>query len=312
MSFSVTILGSGAALPTGKRNPTSQYIFCNNRHILIDCGEGTQMQLRKFGIPFQRITHIFISHLHGDHFFGLPGLLSTMNLLGRNRGVTLYGPPQLKDILTQLFECGGQKLMFKLNFVPTSTDGEKILFEDKLIEIKSFPLRHRIPTTGFRIQEKPKEFRLNPEAIEQDQIPIEFYHRLKKGESPINENGKIIDFKKYTSPPNPSFSYAYCSDTAYYEELIPFIKDATLLYHEATFTEKDKDRARLTFHSTAQEAAQIAMAANVKKLILGHLSSRYLETDEHHSEASAYFKNTTVAEDGMKMDLMSFHKNFEK
>lgn len=303
MSFSVTILGSGAALPTGKRNPTSQYIFCNNRHILIDCGEGTQMQLRKFGIPFQRITHIFISHLHGDHFFGLPGLLSTMNLLGRNRGVTIYGPPQLKDILTQLFECGGQKLMFKLNFIPTSADGENVLFEDRLIKITSFPLKHRIPTTGFRIQEKPKEFRLNPDAIKQDQIPIEFYHRLKKGESPINENGKTIDFKKYTFSPKPSFSYCYCSDTAYSVELIPYIKDSTLLYHEATFTEKDKDRARLTFHSTAKEAAQIAETANVKKLILGHLSSRYSETEEHLAEASAYFKITEVAEDGMKIEI---------
>lgn len=303
MSFSVTILGSGAALPTGRRNPTSQYIYCNNRHILIDCGEGTQMQLRKFGIPFQRITHIFISHLHGDHFFGLPGLLSTMNLLGRNRGVTLYGPPQLKDILTQLFECGGQKLMFKLNFVPTSTDGENLLFEDRLIKITSFPLKHRIPTTGFRIQEKPKEYRLNPDAIEQDQIPIEFYHRLKKGESPADDKGKTIDFKKYTFPPKPSFSYSYCSDTAYFEELIPFIKDSTLLYHEATFTEKEKDRARQTFHSTAKEAAQIAKAANVKKLILGHLSSRYSETDEHLSEATEHFENTGVAEDGLKVEL---------
>jgi ribonuclease Z len=303
VSFSITILGSGAALPTGKRNPTSQYIFCNNRHILIDCGEGTQMQLRKFGIPFQRITHIFISHLHGDHFFGLPGLLSTMNLLGRNRGVTLYGPPQLKTILTQLFECGGQKLMFKLNFVPTYTDGENVLFEDRLIKITSFPLKHRIPTTGFRIQEKAKEFRLNPEAIKLDQIPIEFYHRLKKGESPTDEKGKIIDYKKYTLPPKPSFSYSYCSDTAYSEELIAFIKESTLLYHEATFTEKDKDRARLTFHSTAKEAAQIAQAANVKKLIVGHLSSRYSETEDHLSEASAYFKNTEVAEDGLSVEL---------
>jgi ribonuclease Z len=164
-------------------------------------------------------------------------------------------------------------------------------------------LKHRIPTTGFRIQEKQKEFRLNPDAIEQDKIPIEFYHRIKKGESPINENGKTIDFKKYTFPPNPSFSYAYCSDTSYNEELIPFIKDATLLYHEATFTEKDKDRARLTFHSTAKEAAQIAKAANVRKLILGHLSSRYSETEDHLSEASAYFKNTEVAEDGLSVEL---------
>ena len=303
MSFSVTILGSGAALPTGKRNPTSQYIFCNNRHILIDCGEGTQMQLRKFGIPFQRITHIFISHLHGDHFFGLPGLLSTMNLLGRNRGVTLYGPPQLKDILTQLFECGGQKLMFKLNFIPTSTEGEKLLFEDRLIEIKSFPLKHRIPTTGFRIQEKQKEYRLNPDAIANDQIPIEYLHRLKKGESPANEKGKTIDYKKYTLSPRPSFSYSYCSDTAYFEELVPYIKDSTLLYHEATFTEKDKDRAKQTFHSTAKDAATIAQAAKVKKLILGHFSSRYSETEDHQHEANTFFNNTLIAEDGLTIEL---------
>jgi ribonuclease Z len=193
--------------------------------------------------------------------------------------------------------------MFKLNFVPTSTDGEQLLFEDKLIEITSFPLKHRIPTTGFRIQEKPKEYRLNPDAIERDQIPIEFYHRIKKGESPINENGKTIDFKKYTFSPNPSFSYSYCSDTAFSEELIPFIKDSTLLYHEATFTEKDKDRARLTFHSTAKEASQIAQTAKVKKLILGHLSSRYSEIEEHLTEASAYFKNTEVAADGLKVEI---------
>jgi ribonuclease Z len=307
VSFSITILGSGAALPTGRRNPTSQYIFCNNRHILIDCGEGTQMQLRKYGIPFQRISHIFISHLHGDHFFGLPGLLSTMNLLGRNRGVTIYGPAQLKDILKQLFECGGQKLMFKLNFIPTSTDGEQMLFEDRLIKITSFPLKHRIPTTGFRIQEKQKEYRLNPDAIEKDQVPIEFFHRLKKGESPTNEQGKILNFTKYTFPPKPSLSYSYCSDTAYFEDLIPFIEKSTLLYHEATFLEKESDRAKLTFHSTAKEAAIIAKKADVNHLVLGHLSSRYNEQDSHLREAQIEFEKTTIAEDGLKIDLLKIN-----
>ena len=307
MSFTVTILGSGAALPTGKRNPTSQYIFCNNRHILIDCGEGTQMQLRKFGIPFQRITHIFISHLHGDHFFGLPGLLSTMNLLGRNQGVTIYGPAILETLLKNILECGGHKLTFGLKFVPISDDKEHLIFEDKLIQITSFPLKHRIPTCGFRIQEKPKEYRLNAEALKEDNIPFEFFHRLKKGESPLNENGKKIDFKKYTFSPKPSLSYSYCSDTAYSEKLIPIIKDSTLLYHEATFTETHKDRAKATYHSTARQAAEIASKANVKALILGHISSRYADTENHLEEAKTIFEKTKIAEDGLKFDLEKFN-----
>lgn len=310
MSFTVTILGSGAALPTGKRNPTSQYIFCNNRHILIDCGEGTQMQLRKFGIPFQRITHIFISHLHGDHFFGLPGLLSTMNLLGRNQGVTIYGPPTLETLLKNILECGGHKLTFGLKFVPVTNDKEQLIFEDKLLEIKSFPLKHRIPTCGFRIQEKPKEYRLNAIALKEDNIPFEFFHRLKKGESPIDENGKKIDFKNYTFTPKPSLSYSYCSDTAYSEKIIPFIKDSTLLYHEATFTENQKDRAKATFHSTAKQAAEIASKAGVGKLMLGHISSRYSETETHLIEAKQIFDNTLIAEDGLKIDLEKF-SNFK-
>ena len=157
MSFKITILGSGAALPTNKRGPSAQYIDCINRHLLIDCGEGTQTQLRKFGVHFQKISHIFISHLHGDHFFGLPGLLSTMNLLGRNTGLTIYGPENLHALLNDIFSCGGQQLNFNLNFVPLDFTEEKVLFEDKLICVKSFPLKHRIPTCGFKIEEKTKE-----------------------------------------------------------------------------------------------------------------------------------------------------------
>ena len=303
MSFTVTILGSGAALPTGKRNPTSQYVFCNNRHILIDCGEGTQMQLRKYGIPFQRITHIFISHLHGDHFFGLPGLLSTMNLLGRNQGVSIYGPAQLESILNTILECGGHKLTYKIKFIPTSNIKENIIFEDKLIQISSFPLKHRIPTCGFRIQEKPKEYRLNADALKNDSIPFEFFHRIKKGESPLNENGKKIDFLKYTLSPKPSLSYSFCSDTAYSDEIIPYIKDSTLLYHEATFNDTHKERAKATYHSTARQAAEIANKSNVKALILGHISSRYSDTSIHINEAKLIFDRTIISEDGMKIDI---------
>lgn len=303
MSFTVTILGSGAALPTGNRNPTAQYIFCNNRHLLIDCGEGTQMQLRKLSIPFQRITHIFISHLHGDHFFGLPGLLSTMNLLGRNQGVTIYGPPALESIIKNILECGGHKLTFGLKFISLNDKKQELIFEDKLIEITSFPLKHRIPTCGFRIQEKQKEYRLNAEALKEDKIPFEFFHRLKRGESPITDEGIKIDFKKYTFPPKPSLSYSFCSDTAYTEKILPFIKDSSLLYHEATFTEVQKERAKATFHATAKQAAEIAQKASVRELILGHISSRYSETETHLIEAKEFFQNTKVAQDGMKIDL---------
>ncbi len=298
MSFSVTILGSGAALPTLRRAPSSQFIECNNRYILIDCGEGTQMQLRKTGVKFQKITHILISHLHGDHYFGLPGLLSTMHLLGRNQGVTIYADPALEMILRSMLEYGGYKLSFDLRFVPLSFKDKNLVFEDNLIEIYSFPLRHRIPTCGFQIKEKLKEYRLDSDAIQENPlIKIEHLHRLKKGENILLENGEVLDFEDFTFPPRPSYSYTYCSDTAPFEKLPEYIAGSTLLYHEATFLSSQKDRAKATFHSTAAQAAQIAEKAGVKKLLLGHLSSRYGETESHTAEAQALFPNSEVVED---------------
>jgi len=181
VSFTVCILGSGAALPTGKRNPTAQYIECNNRHILIDCGEGTQLQLRKFGIKLQRITHILISHLHGDHFFGLPGLISSMHLLGRTRGLTVYGPPELQQLISSFIEIGGHKLCFDVQFVKLETTSVQTIFEDRLIEIKSFALKHRIPTWGYRIEEKLKPLHLNAEAIKEAGLLLEDLPKLKAG-----------------------------------------------------------------------------------------------------------------------------------
>jgi ribonuclease Z len=300
VSFEVTILGSGAAVPTLRRNPTSQYLVCNDRHILIDCGEGTQMQMRKFGIKFQRINHILISHLHGDHFFGLVGLLSTMHLMGRDKGVTIYGPPELELIIRTQLEIGGGKLNFDLVFVSINGDESKLLFHDKLIEIHTFPLKHRVPTNGFLIKEKLKERQLLSDAIKGAGLKLEYLPRLKKGEDVIDENGNLFSFDEFTAPPKPSHSYAYCSDTTYWETIIPFIENATVLYHEATFTEKDKERAKATFHSTASQAARIAAKANVYKLLLGHLSARYDSTDVHLSEAKVIFNNATVVEDGEK------------
>ena len=303
MNFEVTILGSGAAVPTLRRNPTSQYVVCNDRHILIDCGEGTQMQIRNYGIRFQRLTHILISHLHGDHFFGLVGLLSTMHLMGRDKGITVYGPKELESIIKSQLEIGGAKLDFDLQFVATDPKNSHLIFEDKLIKIHSFPLKHRIPTTGFLIREKAKEFNLNSEAIKGSGLKIEHFHLLKKGEDVLDEDGQIFRFKDYTFPPKPSYSYAFCSDTKYDVSIVPYVKDVSVLYHEATFTEKDSERAKATFHSTAAQAADIAKRANAGKLYLGHLSARYESTAAHLSEAAKFFDNTEVVEDGMKFTI---------
>lgn len=298
MSFELCILGSGAALPTGKRNPTAQYINCNERHILIDCGEGTQTQLRKFGIKLQKIRYIFISHLHGDHFFGLMGLLSSMNLLGRTKGITLFAPAALKEIIDLQLKASGHHYEFKLDFVATNPSEKHLLFEDKLIEIYSFPLKHRIATTGFLIQEKMKDFTLLGEEFQEAKISLQAIPYFKKGLDYTAESGKVFKAEDFTLPPKKPKSYAYCSDTAYFEAVIDSIENANLLYHEATFTDKHKDRAKTTMHATASQAASIAKKANVKKLLIGHFSSRYDDTKEHLKEAKAIFENTEAVEDG--------------
>ena len=257
MSFELTILGSGAAVPTFRRNPTAQYIVCNDRHILIDCGEGTQMQLRKYSIRFQRISHILISHLHGDHFFGLVGLLSTMHLMGRDKGLTVYGPGELEGIIRSQLEIAGARLDFDLTFVRLNGKETKLIFEDNLIEIHTFPLKHRIPTNGFVIREKIKERRLISEAIKGSGLLIEHLPKLKRGENVVDEKGNEFDAEDFTWPPHPSYSYAFCSDTRYDETIVPHIKNVDVLYHEATFTEKDADRAKTTFHSTANRQLQL-------------------------------------------------------
>ena len=298
MSFEVTILGSGAAVPTSRRNPTSQYVVCNDRHILIDCGEGTQMQIRKFGIKFQRINHILISHLHGDHFFGLVGFLSTMHLMGRDKGMTIYGPQELEQIVRTQLEIGGGKLNFDLVFIPLNGNESKLIFEDNLIEIHTFPLKHRVPTNGFLIKEKLKERQLLSDAIKGSGLKLEHLPRLKKGEDVLDENGILFSCEEFTAAPKPSYSYAYCSDTTYWETIISFIEYATFLYHEATFIEKDLDRAKATFHSTASQAAKIAAKSKVYKLLLGHLSARFEDGLEHEKEAKTIFENVEVVEDG--------------
>lgn len=298
MNFEVCILGSGAALPTALRNPTSQYVQCNDRHILIDCGEGTQVQLRKNHVHIQKINHILISHLHGDHFFGLVGLLSTLHLLGRDKDLTIYGPVELEQIIRLQLEVGGAKLGFGLHFVALNGKEHKLIFEDKLIEIWTFPLSHRVPTNGFLIKEKIKERKLNAERFQEAGLSLTLIPKLKQGMNVELDSGETIYFEEYTYPQKPSKAYAYCSDTIFDERIVDYIKHADLLYHEATFLNDKLDRAKQTFHSTAEQAAIIAKQAEVGKLLLGHLSARYDNGLKHQEEASKVFENVRVVEDG--------------
>jgi ribonuclease Z len=301
--FSVTILGSGSAVPTPNRFPTSHYVSCNNRHILIDCGEGTQFQLRKNNIKIQAIQIILISHLHGDHFFGLAGLISTMHLLGRDKGLTIIGPTGLESIIRSQLEIGHSKLNFEINFLELSKNANEIVFEDKLITIKTFPLNHRIQTQGYLIQENPVELNLRKELVEKYAIPLTVIHRLKIGQDVLDDNGKYWKYKDFTLPPKDLLSYAFCSDTKYDERIVDYVQGVSLLYHEATFIEADKERAKLTFHSTSKEAATIALKAGVKKLIMGHISARYQNENLHVSEAKMIFENSFFANDGLLIDL---------
>ncbi len=303
MSFIVTILGSGSAVPTNSRFPTSHFVECNNRYILIDCGEGTQFQLRKFNIKIQSIQIILISHLHGDHFFGLPGLLSTMHLLGRDKGLRIIGPEGLENCIRSQIEIGHNKLNFDIEFCTLNKNSISSVYKDKAIEIQTFPLNHRIQTQGYLIKEVQGELNMRKDLVAKESIPLEVIHKLKAGKDFLDSTGKFWKFKEYTLPPKSLLSYAYCSDTKYEERICDHIMNSTLLYHEATFVEKDAGRAKLTYHSTAKDASKIALKSRAKKLVLGHISARYSSTEKHILEAQEIFKNVEFAEDGMTINL---------
>lgn len=303
MSFYVQFLGTGSALPTANSNPSCQYLFCDNRHFLIDCGEGSQIQLRKAGIKLQKIDAIFISHLHGDHYFGLVGLLSSMHLLGRDKPIHIYGPPPLENIVRSQVELGSSRLDFELVFQIIDDEFEGLIFEDKLMEVYTFKLKHKIPTHGFVFREKKKQRHLLGDKFREDGLSITFISDLKEGKDVHTEDGRILSYLDYTSPEDPSGSYAYCSDTAYSENIVPHINGVQLLYHEATFSNRDKDRAKATKHSTSVQAAKIAQQANVGCLYFGHMSARYDNPSTHLEEAQAIFENTYYAEEGLKVRI---------
>lgn len=303
MSFNVTILGSGAAIPTINSHPTAQLLQHNNQLFLIDCGEGTQVRLREQKAKFQRIHHIFISHLHGDHYLGLFGFLQTQHLLGRTNPVTIFGPDGLNELIQKHLEVSNSVLNYPLIFKQTNSKKEETIYKDEVIEIKSFPLKHRIPTTGFLFKELPKPFKIKKEAIEKYQIGIEEIKNLKKGIA-IKRNGKLIDLSELTYEPNVLKSYAFCSDTAYYDKILETVKAVDVIYHEATFMEIDAQRAKQTFHSTAKQAATLALKAQAKKLLIGHFSNRYQDNlNELLMEAKSVFENTFIAEEGKTFEI---------
>ncbi len=298
MIFRVQILGSGSATPRLHRNPSAHYVNVLERHILIDCAEGTQMQMQKYKVRPQRIQHILISHLHGDHYLGLIGLLSSMHLNGRKKPVHLYAPAALKEIVNLQLHHSKTTLGFELVFHSLeSTTSEKI-FEDKLIEIWTIPLEHRIYCNGFLIKEKEKARKISKEAIKAFDIPIAMMHKLAKGEDWKREDGTVITNEELTLDPQPPRSFAYCSDTRYTENIIEIIKGVDLLYHEATFLSNMESRAKKTFHTTSEQAARIAALSLAKKLLIGHFSARYMEVDAFEEEAKQYFEDVTAVNDG--------------
>ena len=302
MKFELTILGCGGAIPTLERNPSSQYLNIQDRHFLIDCGEGSQIQLRKYKCKFSKIDHIFISHLHGDHFLGLFGYLSTLSLLGRKSPINIYAPKDLLNLINAHNEISGKIYNFDLNFIPLNFQKSTKLFEDNILEIFSFPVNHSVPCCGFLFKEKKSPRNIIKTKIKDLGLGIGDIKKLKNRENCI-VNGKAIKYKDVTVPGNKARSYAYCADTKYDEKIIPFIKDVDVIYHESTFLEELKNKASKTKHSTANQAAEIALSANSKMLILGHFSARYDNIEKFVQEASSIFKNTVAAYDGYKYQI---------
>ena len=299
----LTILGSSSALPTSERYPSAHVLNSHERMFLIDCGEGTQMQMRKSKIRFGKINHIFISHLHGDHIFGLYGLLSSFSLMGRKTILHLYAPARYKTILFSHLNDFDIKLSFDIDFIPLSGNDPIKILDDKYITVTSFPLMHRVPTFGFLFREKPADRNIIKDCLTKYDIPTIRIPAIKKGEDFVTKDGAVIKNEELTIPPPEPLSYAYCSDTKYFGRLASFVKGVTLLYHEATFDKSLAKLAEITGHSTTLDAAKTASAANAGSLIIGHFSSRYRSISFLVEEARSVFPLTFAAIDGKCYDI---------
>lgn len=297
MSAKITILGYNSAIPTVSGIPTSQYLEMNERHFLIDCGEGTQVQLRRARVKFSKINHIFISHLHGDHCFGLPGLISSFRLLGREAPLHIYGPKGIAEMLETIFRITDSHREFNVIYHELSSKQSELIYEDHKLTVHTIPLNHRIYANGYLFREKQGLRHLNMEEIKKyPEIEVCDYHKLKKGEDFLLSDGYLLKNEVLTTPAEKGKSYAFCSDTRFKPDIVPIIKGVDVLYHEATFLHDLKEMADYTGHTTAMEAALIAKEAEAGKLILGHFSNRYSDLSVFLDEARPIFPNTFLPE----------------
>ncbi len=301
MSMELTVLGCNSALPTSQRNPSAQILNVSGRTFLIDCGEGTQFQIRRAHINFMRIEYIFISHTHGDHTFGLIGLLSTMSLMNRTSPLTIFCDPRLEEMLKPQINFFIDNLSFELHFSPLRFDKPEIILNIKGVVVHSIPLKHRVPTCGFVFKEQTKEPNIKKQAIYKYGLTIADIVSIKGGKKYFDIDGSEVPRSELVTEPPAPLSYAYISDTAFMPEIVAHIHGASLLYHEATFAEDNALLAQKTLHSTAIQAATIARLANVGKLLLGHFSSRYKDTDVIEAEAQTVFADSTAVFDGFKI-----------
>ena len=299
----IKILGCYAATPRTITNPTSQVLEIKSHMFLIDCGEGTQVQLRKHKIKFSQIEHIFISHLHGDHFFGLIGLISTFMLLGREKDLHVYGPKGIKEAILLLLKLGNAYTSYNLFFHELTSKGSEVVFEDEKVKVTTIPLKHRVYTNGYLFEEKNIERKLNIDAILNYDIEKVYYNKIKYGGDITLDDGRIIPNAELSFDPEFAKSYAFCSDTIYNEEIIPIIKHVTVLYHESTFLESESHLAEKTMHTTAKQAANIAKLAEAKNLLLGHYSTRYGNIELFRTEANEIFENVLLADDGLEFEF---------
>ena len=295
--LAVTILGNNSAVPAFDRHPTSQVVTLDGLQFLVDCGEGTQIQMINYRIRRGRISHIFISHLHGDHYFGLIGLLNSFGLLGHQQELHVFGPAPLQEIIEIQLRVADTRLCFPLFFHTIS--GEEVLVDNDKVQITCFPTQHRIECYGFRFQEKKKPRRLILDSVKQNNIPVHFYEKLKDGEDFVTTAGEVIRNEWLTTAASPGKSYAFCADTRYNESMLPYIQGADMIYHETTYLDSLRERAFERFHSTSKQAALIALKAGAKKLLVGHFSSKYDTLEEFEIEAREVFPNTSLALEGV-------------
>lgn len=303
MSFRLTILGTSSALPTSDRYPTAHVLNVHERLFLIDCGEGTQMQMRRYRIRFGRINHIFISHLHGDHFFGLYPLLSTFNLMGRKIPLHLYAPAPAEDMIVRHLADFDINLAYELVVHTLGGRTARPILDDRRVEVFSFPLKHRVTSFGFLFREKMPDRNIIREKIAEHGLSIAEIGRLKKGEDIVREGGELISCEEVTVAPRRPSSYAFCSDTGWFPRLSSFVSGVDLLYHEATFGDENEALAKKTGHSTARHAATVARDAGVRRLLLGHFSARYKTPATLEEEARQVFPATDAAREGNTYDI---------